>query len=157
MPITATRRIQFAAGHRVFGHEGKCRHLHGHNFVAFVTAAAEDLDAVGRVIDFGVLKERIGGWIEREWDHGFVVWQDDAEARRALALVDGQKTYLLPANPTAENLADHLLRVGRAGGARRDGRPPRQGDAPRDRERDRRGDALTSARLHALCGGMRST
>lgn len=111
MPITATRRVQFAAGHRVHGHEGKCRHLHGHNFVAFLTAAGADLDAVGRVIDFGVLKERIGGWIEREWDHGFVVWRDDAEARRALAAVDGQKTYLLPANPTAENLADHLLRV----------------------------------------------
>ena len=44
--ITATRRIQFAAGHRVFGHEGKCRWLHGHNFVAFLTAAAADLDAV---------------------------------------------------------------------------------------------------------------
>jgi len=109
--ITATRRIQFAAGHRVFGHEGKCRYLHGHNFVAFLTAAADDLDAVGRVIDFGVLKERVGGWIERAWDHGFLVWQDDAEARRALALVDGQKTYLLGANPTAENIADHLLRV----------------------------------------------
>ena len=111
MPITATRRLQFAAGHRVHGHEGKCRHLHGHNFVAFLTAAAENLDAVGRVIDFGVLKERIGGWIEREWDHGFVVWSGDAEARRALDGVNGQKTYLLPANPTAENLADHLLRV----------------------------------------------
>jgi 6-pyruvoyltetrahydropterin/6-carboxytetrahydropterin synthase len=109
--ITATRRIQFAAGHRVFGHEGKCRYLHGHNFVALVTAAADDLDAVGRVIDFGVLKERIGGWIERAWDHGFIVWQDDAEARRALQVVEGQKTYLLAGNPTAENLADHLLRV----------------------------------------------
>ena len=40
--ITATRRIQFAAGHRVFGHEGKCRYLHGHNFIAFVTAAPGD-------------------------------------------------------------------------------------------------------------------
>jgi 6-pyruvoyltetrahydropterin/6-carboxytetrahydropterin synthase len=111
MPITATRRLQFAMGHRVHGHESKCRHLHGHNFVAFVTAAADELDAVGRVIDFGVLKDRIGGWIDREWDHGFVVWQNDAEARRALATVDGQKAYLLPVNPTAENLADHLLRV----------------------------------------------
>jgi 6-pyruvoyltetrahydropterin/6-carboxytetrahydropterin synthase len=111
MPITATRRLQFAMGHRVHGHESKCRHLHGHNFVAFVTAAADELDAVRRVIDFGVLKDRIGGWIDREWDHGLVVWQNDAEARSALATVDGQKAYLLPVNPTAENLADHLLRV----------------------------------------------
>ena len=97
--------------HRVAGHEGKCRWLHGHNFVAFVTAAADDLDAVGRVIDFGVLKERVGGWIEREWDHGFVVGQGDAEAQRALAAVAGQKVFVLPSNPTAENLAEHLLRV----------------------------------------------
>ena len=109
--VTATRRIQFAMGHRVHGHEGKCRHLHGHNFVAFVTAAAANLDAVGRVIDFGVLKERVGGWIEREWDHGFVVWTGDTEARRALAQVDGQKIYVLATNPTAENLAEPLLRV----------------------------------------------
>jgi 6-pyruvoyltetrahydropterin/6-carboxytetrahydropterin synthase len=109
--ITATRRIQFAAGHRVFGHEGKCRWLHGHNFVAFLTAAAADLDAVGRVIDFGVLKAKVGGWVEREWDHGFLVWERDTEARAALAQVAGQKIYVLPANPTAENVADHLLRV----------------------------------------------
>lgn len=109
--VTATRRIQFAMGHRVHGHEGKCRHLHGHNFVAFVTATAATLDAVGRVIDFGVLKERIGGWIEREWDHGFVVWAEDGEALAALRQVAGQQVYVLPTNPTAENLAEHLLRV----------------------------------------------
>jgi len=97
-------------GHRVYGHEGKCRHLHGHNFVAFVTASATSLDEVGRVIDFGVLKERIGGWIDREWDHAFVVWDGDAEARAALERVAGQRIYLLPSNPTAENLADHLLK-----------------------------------------------
>lgn len=109
--ITATRRLQFCAGHRVHGHEGKCRHLHGHNFVVFLTAASADLDDVGRVIDFGVLKERVGGWIEREWDHGFLVWRDDQEAQRALSSVAGQKTYVMPGNPTAENLANHLLRV----------------------------------------------
>ena len=109
--LTATRRLQFAMGHRVYGHEGKCSHLHGHNFVVFVTATAVMLDTVGRVIDFGVLKERVGGWIEREWDHGFVIWEGDAEARSALDRVAGQRIYLLPTNPTAENLADHLLRV----------------------------------------------
>ena len=53
--ITCTRRIQFCAGHRVMGHEGKCRNLHGHNYVVFVTAQADELDSVGRVIDFSVL------------------------------------------------------------------------------------------------------
>ena len=31
-PITCTRRIEFDAAHRVMGHEGKCKHLHGHRY-----------------------------------------------------------------------------------------------------------------------------
>ena len=61
---SCTRRIQFASGHRVLGHENKCRHIHGHNYVAFIHAEAEQLDSIGRVIDFGVLKDKFGGWID---------------------------------------------------------------------------------------------
>ncbi len=107
--VTCTRRLQFCAGHRVWRHEGKCAQPHGHNYVVHVTASAE-LDAIGRVIDFSVLKERIGGWIESEWDHGFVYCVDDLLMRHALALMDAKKTFALPQNPTAENLADYLLR-----------------------------------------------
>lgn len=107
--ITCTRRIQFCSGHRVMGHENKCAHPHGHNYVAFFTARAEDLDSVGRVIDFSVLKERIGGWIDEYWDHGFIYARADKEMG---AVFKGRwKNYDLPTNPTAENLADHLLRV----------------------------------------------
>ena len=109
--ITCTRRIQFCSGHRVFGHEGKCRHLHGHNYVALVTAGADELDGIGRVIDFGVLKERIGGWIDREWDHGCILWQRDDEAHRAVESCQPAKVFSLPTNPTAENMADYLLRI----------------------------------------------
>jgi 6-pyruvoyltetrahydropterin/6-carboxytetrahydropterin synthase len=111
MKITATRRVQFAIGHRVHGHEGKCRHLHGHNFVFHLTAEADELDSVGRVVDFGVLKALVGGWIEAAWDHGFVLWVEDTEGLKAMTQVAGQKFYLLPYNPTAENLAMHILRT----------------------------------------------
>lgn len=107
--ITCTRRIQFCSGHRVFGHEGKCRHLHGHNYVAFITAQADELDSVGRVIDFSVLKERIGGWIDRHWDHGCIIWQDDNEALAAVNSCQPAKIFKLPSNPTAENMAAYLL------------------------------------------------
>ena len=108
--ITCTRRIQFCAGHRVMGHENKCAHLHGHNYVAFIEAQG-DLDNIGRVIDFGVLKERVGGWIEEYWDHGFILSVDDEAVRRALDLLKDppQKLYLLFSNPTAENMASSLL------------------------------------------------
>ena len=117
--ITAVRRIQFCAGHRVVGHEHKCAHLHGHNYVALITAGADELDSVGRVVDFSVIKQRVGGWIEKCWDHGFILWKDDpvrhlAEFWSAIAPHgpgSTQKLFPLPTNPTAENLAEYLLRV----------------------------------------------
>jgi 6-pyruvoyltetrahydropterin/6-carboxytetrahydropterin synthase len=109
MKPTCTRRIQFCCGHRVQEHESKCRNLHGHNYVAFFEAHG-DLDDLGRVIDFSVLKERIGGWIDANWDHGFVLGANDHVARSFVGGMPGQKLYIMPANPTAENMADYLLR-----------------------------------------------
>ena len=110
--LSCTRRLQWCMGHRVHGHENKCGHLHGHNYVGFFTANAGDLDPQGRVIDFAALKQEIGGWIDENWDHGFVLWEKDpaAELVRACPDVPGgrQKTYLTPYNPTGENLARYL-------------------------------------------------
>jgi 6-pyruvoyltetrahydropterin/6-carboxytetrahydropterin synthase len=108
--IHAVRRIQFAAGHRVYQHESKCRNLHGHNYVAFFHATAHSgLDEIGRVIDFSVLKDRLGGWVDEHWDHGFLAWENDSEALEAVRRVPGQKVYVTRTNPTAENMALELL------------------------------------------------
>ena len=109
--VTCTRRVQFCAGHRVYRHESKCRNLHGHNYVAMLTAEGIDRgqDELGRVIDFSVLKEKLGGWIDQHWDHGFIAMADDREALAALALMPEQKLYVMTSNPTAENMARHLL------------------------------------------------
>ncbi len=109
--MTVSRRVTFCAGHRLRGHEGPCRFVHGHNYVAVFHAAAEKLDPLGRVVDFGVLKERLGGWIDSHWDHGFICERGDEEILSALKAIPGQKVFLLDANPTAENMADYLLRV----------------------------------------------
>lgn len=107
--ITVVRRVQFCAGHRVWRHTGPCGHLHGHNYVAYFHAAADRLDDLGMVIDFAVLKERLGGWIERHWDHGFICHRDDEQALSAMAAVPGQKLFIMDDNPTAENMARYLL------------------------------------------------
>lgn len=106
-----TRRFQFCAGHRVHQHESKCRNLHGHNYVAYVQVECNRLDDVGRVIDFSAVKAIIGQWLEEQWDHAFIVNADDEEALRAVRMVEGQKVYVMPANPTAENMASHLMAV----------------------------------------------
>ena len=106
--LSCTRRLTFEAGHRVYGHESKCANLHGHSYKVEIEAVA-DLDSLGRVIDFSVLKERVGGWLDEHWDHGFVIWFKDAEASFALSELKTQKLYRMPYNPTAENMARHLL------------------------------------------------
>lgn len=95
----------------MYEHESKCAHLHGHNYVALFHARAEQspsqLDKLGRVIDFSVLKDRIGGWIDLHWDHGFILFDRDPVSTSPV--FNGMKTYALPLNPTAENLAFYLL------------------------------------------------
>jgi 6-pyruvoyltetrahydropterin/6-carboxytetrahydropterin synthase len=108
----AVRRIQFCSGHRVFRHESKCANFHGHNYVAFFHAEAKNgLDSVGRVIDFSELKTKLGGWIDVHWDHTMVLFKDDLDAVKSTQNLSGSNKpiYLLDSNPTAENMAHHLL------------------------------------------------
>lgn len=108
MPTTCTRRIQFCAGHRVLGHENKCARVHGHNYVVLIEAAGA-LDAIGRVIDFSVLKDLCGGWIEREWDHKFLVFSEDKDLVTILGAGATQEgLVIVPFNPTAEKMAEFL-------------------------------------------------
>jgi 6-pyruvoyltetrahydropterin/6-carboxytetrahydropterin synthase len=112
MGITCTRKLSFSAGHRVLGHEGVCAYPHGHNYHVWITAEAEKLDEIGRVIDFFVLKEKVGGWLDSHWDHTFLLFEEDQEMISALKIITGpRKPFLCPFNPTAENMAYYLLKV----------------------------------------------
>lgn len=109
--VSITRRFQFCAGHRVYQHESKCAHPHGHNYVMLATfqTIEEELDALGRVIDFSIVKEVLGGWIDTHWDHGFIYFDRDHDIKAAMSVAKSWKTYAMSSNPTAENMAAHLL------------------------------------------------
>jgi 6-pyruvoyltetrahydropterin/6-carboxytetrahydropterin synthase len=113
--LSIMRQLSFCAGHRLLGHEGKCAFFHGHNYKVDVEVAPRDggamLDGVGRIVDFAVIKRRLLGWIDEHWDHGFIVSAADTNGISALALVEPSKTFVLPYNPTAENMARYLLEV----------------------------------------------
>jgi 6-pyruvoyltetrahydropterin/6-carboxytetrahydropterin synthase len=111
MKIKATRRIQFCAGHRVFKHESKCSNPHGHNYVALFHAEADSLDSIGRVIDFSVLKAKIGSWIDEFWDHTFLVYEKDTDLWDLLNQAPGKNKplFVCEFNPTAEEMARFLL------------------------------------------------
>ena len=123
MNYEAVRYHDISCGHRVAGHENKCRHLHGHNYRVHFHCAAHrtqsSLDMLGRVIDFGVIKERLCMWIENHWDHKTLIWDKDVEFLDAVCIDKGPRAswvplfaesiVLVPFNPTAENMAAYLL------------------------------------------------
>ena len=139
MGYTVIRSHEICAGHRVVGHESKCRHLHGHNYKFHFKVApkhgcgkvvtrgklVEDgLDNVGRVIDFSVVKTTLCQWLEDNWDHKFLHWEEDPLIKALQVdceLCDettghdvrdfDNSLVSLPFNPTAENLAAYMVDV----------------------------------------------
>ena len=106
--ILAERYHDISCGHRVVGHEGKCRFLHGHNYRIHFTVAAEQLDEVGRVVDFSVIKAQLCQWLEDHFDHKFLIWEQD-DLLPQLQAVSGESLVIVPFNPTAENIAQYLV------------------------------------------------
>ncbi|MBT4790920.1 MAG: 6-carboxytetrahydropterin synthase [Halobacteriovoraceae bacterium] len=108
--VECIRKLTFCAGHRVLGHESKCANAHGHNYSVFIHAVAERLDELGRVIDFSIIKQEIGTWLDTHWDHTFLVYEKDTELISCRNILEKNKEiFICDFNPTAENLALYLI------------------------------------------------
>jgi 6-pyruvoyltetrahydropterin/6-carboxytetrahydropterin synthase len=113
--LSLVRQLRFCAGHRLYRHESKCAYLHGHNYRVDVEVVAADgaatVDDVGRIVDFSLIKKRLLGWLDTNWDHAFILFVEDSGAIAAVRQSTPSKLFLLPWNPTAENMARYLLEV----------------------------------------------
>lgn len=83
--------IWFCAAHQVRFDDGQCERLHGHNWRVRVTVRARQLDRIGYVIDFAVLKRAAWEAVER-FDHGNL----------------NELAPFTEVNPTAENVAQYV-------------------------------------------------
>lgn len=80
---TVTKRLEISAAHQLFlNYESKCKNLHGHNWIIYVTCQSETLDANGIVVDFKHIKNLVSDVL----DHQYL-------------------NDVLQCNPTAENIA----------------------------------------------------
>lgn len=70
------RSIEIDAGHRVPGHAGKCKNLHGHRY-RFEALVAGSARPDGMVLDFGFLKDLMVECVDAPFDHGLVIWEGD--------------------------------------------------------------------------------
>jgi 6-pyruvoyltetrahydropterin/6-carboxytetrahydropterin synthase len=106
-----TRKFTFCSGHRIYGHESKCAHLHGHNYTLFLTVSTEKLDSLGRVIDFSVIKEKVGEWIDKNLDHNFILFIGDPAIQVITSMCRNNKPFIMEENATAENIAKVLFKA----------------------------------------------
>src|SRR5678809_419694 len=113
--ITANRYHDISCGHRVVGHKTKCQFLHGHNyrfhFEVEPFPQADHLDELGMVMDFGVIKSYLCNWMEANYDHKFLIWNQDPLIGM-LKIASPESLYIVNFNPTAENIAkDFVLEI----------------------------------------------
>lgn len=111
---TVTRKFEIDAGHRLINHPGKCKNYHGHRYVIEPQISAPTMDRKsGMIVDFSLVKELIGGWLDREWDHGMILQDGDellrwlygsAEDRAGATSYENPKVYVMDKPPTVENL-----------------------------------------------------
>lgn len=121
------REVEFDAGHRVPDHASKCRSPHGHRYKVVAHVGSRTLQssgsATGMVVDFGDVSELLKEKIHDVLDHGWILYEGDAEMRRAFGVeelpdpeyiktmkhvvfnVQGWKIIPFPYTPTAENIA----------------------------------------------------
>ncbi len=100
---SVTKEVHFCYGHRLLNHQGKCRHLHGHNATAVIRLEAGELDELGMVCDFSDIGDFVKAWIERTIDHNMLLHEADPVLPGLQAA--GERVYVMRSNPTAENIA----------------------------------------------------
>lgn len=102
--MRVTKQMRTETAHRLNGHPGRCRFLHGHSYLWEVTVDGL-VDDDGMVIDFSELKKIMTEVID-PYDHAVVVEQIDTLADilgRNINLTE--RVIVTPWRPTAENMA----------------------------------------------------
>ena len=83
----------FEAAHLIDGYAGKCARLHGHNWTVEAVVCGEELDALGMLVDFKILKAELGKVLDG-FDHRYL----------------NELETFATVNPTAEHLAQIIFK-----------------------------------------------
>tara|TARA_B100001115_G_scaffold67820_1_gene50109 strand:- start:2 stop:451 length:450 start_codon:yes stop_codon:yes gene_type:complete len=108
--IRITKKFRFEAAHALYGYDGKCKNIHGHNYNLFVTVIGIPISNIsnvkcGMVMDFGDLKEIVNNEIIEKFDHSVIFNKNTPHEKLANDLVnDGHKVVMADYQPTIEEM-----------------------------------------------------
>ena len=118
--LTATKEFTFDCAHRLMGHNGLCRNVHGHTYRLQVTIRylneKEDQtlrggSSDGMVMDFKFLKGIVTQHIISEYDHAYVCETVEEDVVAALLNEMRMRVVEMGRRPTAENMALHFAEI----------------------------------------------
>ena len=112
--IRITKQFKMEMAHALYGYDGLCKNIHGHSYRLWVTLRGPVLDERGHekdgmVLDFGLLKRLVKPHIIDKYDHSFVLNANSSHANIDLSAFE--KVYLLPYQPTSENLVNDFVSI----------------------------------------------
>lgn len=104
-----TKEYKFEAAHIVRNCSSRrCSHtIHGHSYRVIVTIAGSNTDTAGMVIDFGLLKNTFGKFLD-VFDHSLMVNHNDITMHN-VADASSERVVYMPFNSSAENIALLIL------------------------------------------------
>ncbi len=112
-----TKEIEIDMGHRIPNHTSKCKNFHGHRYKIEVgvddkVITKKKSSSEGMVIDFGDLKTIMMDVLDKDYDHGMVIYMRDPYWKFFSDLkFTGMKIQMVKFIPTAENLAKHWYQL----------------------------------------------
>jgi len=99
------KTFKFDAGHRIFGHFGKCKNLHGHTYEVTFYLKDKVLNDLNVVVDYYNLKP-LKEIIDKEFDHSLLISFEDKELIEVAQKLNTK--HLLLEHTTSEYLAKYL-------------------------------------------------
>ena len=115
MPVLRiTKEFRFEGAHALPGYDGRCRNIHGHSYLMYVTVKGEPLNGTsspkeGMVVDFKELKAVVNEHIIDKFDHALVMRNDALMAQEIAA--GYPNVMLVDFQPSTENLICYFAQV----------------------------------------------
>ena len=105
--LRITKEFRFEGAHALMNYNGKCKNIHGHSYILYVTVVGEaktDPNGPdnGMVIDFKLLKDIINKNVIDKFDHALVL-EEGTPLSNELS-TEYPNVYLTNFRPTTENL-----------------------------------------------------
>ncbi len=108
--IRITKEFTFETGHALYGHDGKCKNIHGHSYKLSVTVLGNPVldfndPKFGMIMDFSDLKKIVKEEIVDRFDHATIFNKNTPHIELANNLKSlGHNVVLVDYQPTSEML-----------------------------------------------------